>query len=234
MLDKINLSKKNYYGGGSGFNEFEELIDEFKFSELRNIETDKQIKQLGFAIAKYAIINWDNLIITKNPEEIITPEVIWILSPKTAHPKAATLMKEEWWWNSIDDFSPFGNDDGSDAFYIFKDWRVSNLQVDPAIFILELEKRWGMSFSHINKDSEGNLLEIEKANGFYRNVDRAIIGITFGQLVLEGNISPILKELGIKVIKRTRTEFGMKGMPKENKIEYTKRLNKMEDVLNKF
>lgn len=231
MLDKINLSKKNCYGGVSGIDNFEQLVDEFKFFELRNIETEKQIKQMGIPVAKYAIIEWNNLIVTNNPEEIVKPETIWILSPKTANPKASAVMKEEWFWSSFDDLSPFGNDDGADAFHFFRDWRENNPQTEPTVFIMELERSWAMSFSHIKNDKEEDLPSIEKTNWLYRNVDRAVIALAFGQIVLEGKISPKLKELGIKAIERTNTDFTMEGMSEENKAEYKKRLEKMEQIL---
>ncbi len=231
ILDKINLSKKNQSGGGSFIDNFEKLTNEFTKLALQNIETEKQIKQMGMPIAKYAIIEWQYLLVASTPEEMVKPEVIWILSPKTAHPKAAVIMIEKWWWNPADDLSPFGNDDGADAFYIFKDWREGNKNTKSSLFIKYLQKRWGMSFSHIEKDSETDLPEIEKENTFYRNIDRAIIGLAFGQFVLEGTISPELKSLGIKAIKRTKTEFGMNGMTEGNKNEYRTRLDRMERIL---
>jgi uncharacterized protein YfeS len=233
-IGKVNFSNKNSYGSYSGIDDFGKLSGEFIFFEKRNEDTDKQIKETGIPSSKYAVINWEHLIATDNAEEMSKPEVIWVLSAKTAHPKTATLMKEEWWWSQIDDFSPFGNDDGADAFYFFKDWRENNSEAEPSLFLNELEQKWGMSFSHINKDEERDLPSIEKANMFYRNVDRAIIGVAFGQLVLEGKISSELKKLTIKAIKRTKTEFGMNGIIEGNKVEYRSRLNKMGNILNTF
>jgi uncharacterized protein YfeS len=233
-IGRINLSKKNYYGITAPFEQIEDLPRRIRLAELPNPETDKINEMAGIPSPKHAIIEWKDILMTNNPDEMVRPEVVWILSAKTAHPKSAALMKEEWWWSTVDDLSPFGNDDGSDAFYIFKDWRENHQKADPIVFIDVLEKRWEMSFDHLDNDSEKDLPAIEKVNTFYRNMDRAVIGIALGQIVLEGKISPKLKEIGLKAIKRTKTEFGMTGMTQENKTEYIARLDKLAEVLNKF
>jgi uncharacterized protein YfeS len=40
-------------------------------------------------------------------------------SPKTAHPNAQALMKEDFFWSSIDESAPFGSDGGSDAMKVY-------------------------------------------------------------------------------------------------------------------
>lgn len=65
------------------------------------------------------------------------------LSPETAHPKAKELLTEDFYWSSIDEDSPFGNDDGSDAFYGFRHWRNSNKTESPIVFLRELISEWG-------------------------------------------------------------------------------------------
>ena len=192
------------------------------------------MKWQEYTLLSMQSLNGKILVTTNNPDQMVRPEVVWILSGKTAHPKSASLMKEEWWWSPFDDLSPFGNDDGSDAFYLFKDWRENYPNAEPITFIDVLEKRWEMSFDHIDNDSEKDLPAIQKANTFYRAIDRSVIGVALGQIVLEGKISPKLKEIGSKAIKRTKTEFGMTGMTPEDKTEYKIRLDKMAEVLNKF
>jgi uncharacterized protein YfeS len=44
-------------------------------------------------------------------------------SPETAHPKAKALLTKDYYWSAIDESGPFGNDDGADAFYSFREWR---------------------------------------------------------------------------------------------------------------
>ncbi len=65
------------------------------------------------------------------------------LSPETAHPKAKILMTEDFYWSPIEESGPFGNDDGSDAFYGFIQWRQSNKAVSPTVYLKELIEGWG-------------------------------------------------------------------------------------------
>ena len=46
--------------------------------------------------------------------------------PETAHPRARELMTEEFFWDCVDEEAPFGSDEGSDAYYEFRDWRQRN------------------------------------------------------------------------------------------------------------
>lgn len=65
------------------------------------------------------------------------------LSPETAHPKAKELLIEDFYWSSIEESAPFGNDDGSDAFYGFRDWRSKNKNESPIVYLKELINEWG-------------------------------------------------------------------------------------------
>ncbi|MTI19668.1 hypothetical protein E1176_01400, partial [Fulvivirga sp. RKSG066] len=56
--------------------------------------------------------------------------------------QARTLLTQDFYWNPIDDFSPFGNDDGSDAFHYFREWRIKNKSSSPVTFLNQLLKEW--------------------------------------------------------------------------------------------
>ncbi len=64
------------------------------------------------------------------------------LTPESAHPKARKLLTEDFYWSSIDESGPFGNDDGSDAFYEFKQWRAENRNNSLTIFLDQLFSEW--------------------------------------------------------------------------------------------
>ncbi len=66
------------------------------------------------------------------------------LSKETAHPNAKKILAEDFYWSEADEFSPFGNDDGFDAFYGFKEWRKTNLNISPLKYIEQLIQSWGM------------------------------------------------------------------------------------------
>src|SRR5262245_18845110 len=53
---------------------------------------------------------------------IPNPSLQWKLSKKTAHPEAAKLMNEDWFWSETDELAPFGDDDGWNGLLEFKNW----------------------------------------------------------------------------------------------------------------
>ncbi len=65
------------------------------------------------------------------------------LSPETAHPKAKELLTEDFYWSPIEESAPFGSDDGSDAFYGFREWRNINKTESPIEYLKELISEWG-------------------------------------------------------------------------------------------
>jgi len=81
------------------------------------------------------------------------------LSPKNAHPNAKKLLKDKFFWSPNEEFSPFGNDDGHDAFYAFREWRLKYKNEKPARFIEELFINWEYPKFDIYKL---DVVEIEK------------------------------------------------------------------------
>ena len=79
----------------------------------------------------------------KNQPQTIDTMDHYELSPETAHPKAQKLLTEDFYWSPIEETGPFGSDDGSDAFYGFKDWREENKNESPLVYLKELIEGWG-------------------------------------------------------------------------------------------
>lgn len=61
--------------------------------------------------------------------EILPHHENWELCRENAHPNAQKLFSEEWYWDGIDDYAPFGNDTGSDVLYFYSS--EVNLPVQP-------------------------------------------------------------------------------------------------------
>lgn len=72
-------------------------------------------------------------------------------SPKTAHPNANKLMTEDFYWSSIEETGPFGSDDGWDAAYSFREWRISNKTGSPLIFLKQLIAKWDYPYFDWNE-----------------------------------------------------------------------------------
>jgi len=87
-------------------------------------------------------------------------------SYKTAHPKAQALMKDEFYWSPIEESAPFGSDDGSDAAYGFRQWRLLNKASSPVTYLNELIRRWQYPFFDYNEMDTTKIKEyiFSKAN----------------------------------------------------------------------
>jgi uncharacterized protein YfeS len=70
---------------------------------------------------------------------------------KSANPKAQALMTDEFYWSPIEETAPFGSDDGSDAAYGFREWRLSNKTTSPVIYLKDLIARWQYPFFDYNE-----------------------------------------------------------------------------------
>lgn len=131
---------------------------------------------------------------------------VYEITFKTAHPNAQKLMTDEFYWNPIEETSPFGNDDGHDAFYGFKEWRESHKTESPIIYLKELIKRWNYPTFDFYEMNEANLKKYISSNSIgemaLTGQDNAIIAVGFGQFILEGKIDEDLKTLTKTALKR--------------------------------
>lgn len=70
---------------------------------------------------------------------------------KSAHPNAQALMTDEFFFSPIEETAPFGSDDGSDAAYGFREWRLSNKTVSPVTYLKDLIASWQYPFFDYNE-----------------------------------------------------------------------------------
>jgi len=70
---------------------------------------------------------------------------------KSAHPKAQALMTDEFYWSPIEETAPFGSDDGSDAAYGFRQWRLLNKTTSPVTYLTDLIEGWQYPFFDYNE-----------------------------------------------------------------------------------
>jgi uncharacterized protein YfeS len=70
---------------------------------------------------------------------------------KSAHPNAQALMTEAFYFSPIEETGPFGNDDGWDAAYGFREWRLSNKTTSPLIYLRDLIARWQYPYFDYNE-----------------------------------------------------------------------------------
>src|SRR5690554_1100618 len=160
------------------------------------------------------------------------------LTPQTAHPKAKKLLIEEFYWSPIEESGPFGNDDGSDAFYGFREWRQSNTAISPIVYLRELIESWGYSSFDLNELNEENLKKYVSSSPLGAEMltgqDNAIIAVGFGQFVLEGKIDEDIKTLTKTAIKRELFPSIIGMWDEEYKQIRTEQLTKMLASVDKM
>lgn len=153
-----------------------------------------------------------------------------------AHPNAQKLMTDEFLWSPIEESSPFGNDDGSDAIYKFYDWRKSNKTQSPIKFIESLLKEWNYN---IYNYSQIDTIEIQKfidskniGNRLYFGIDDIIIATGFGQFIIEGKIDNDLKALTLTALKRQLLPFSIKFVDLDYRTKRIENIKRMIEIIN--
>jgi uncharacterized protein YfeS len=124
----------------------------------------------------------------------------------SAHPNAQALLKDDFYWNPIEETGPFGNDDGADAFVGLREWRRENKSASPVMYFIDLLSGWGyapfnwgeMDIENIKTYMAANKLGLVMLVGH----DNAIIAIAFGQFALEGKIDEDVRLMAKTAIKR--------------------------------
>jgi uncharacterized protein YfeS len=222
-------TSENRISSNGGFSSVEEIIT-YGTAVYKNKKKEHTILDPP----QPELINYNEMSLSDRPGK--TPEEVWVLSKKSAHPNAKALMLDDWLWDQSDEFTPFGNDAGSDALYLFKEWRSNNRKSEPAAFISVLEKKWGAPFTHqVNETNYNKIKDEAKTNIFYSEIDKALIAIAFAQLVLEGHISKQSAEYAQKAIERQKmlTENNDYQYVLKVKAQRLERLTGMLEIIKK-
>lgn len=104
-------------------------------------------------------------------------------SLKTAHPKAQALMTDSFYWSPIEETGPFGSDDGPDAAYGFRQWRILNKLTSPINYLKQLITGWNYPFFDWNEMDTTKIKEyiVSRADIDEESIERQI------QLLKEAN-----------------------------------------------
>ena len=162
-------------------------------------------------------------------------------SLESAHPKARALMTEDFFWSPTEETGPFGSDDGSDAAYGFRRWRMEKKLNSPVTYLKELMKRWNYPFFDWEELDTSKIKEYLNSDttrkvGMYMYLigqDNAIIGTAFAQFALEGKVDNYLQRLTITAIKRQLLPVVLDNFPDTYATERKQQLSKMLDVITK-
>ena len=210
-----NISyKEDRLGGGGGGNQISDIARSFLFhTSSRNGEFKDDLLS-----GRDTSFSFKVLWLADANEEIKQPQYVWTLTKKEVHANVKKLMPEDWWYSQGDDFSPFGNDDGSDALYGFKEWRDTHIAIEPSLYFTELESDWNISFEQKDWTDYHQIKTAKNSSILYTGVDYRIIAVAFAQFVLEGKISPALIGYAKKAIYRQIL------LTEKDDYDYTKKL----------
>lgn len=131
--------------------------------------------------------------------------------PETAHPRARELMAEPFLWDCLDEESPFGSDEGHEAYYEFRAWRQRHpksklVECFDWILVGELE-----NFSEALCSEEAIARDLRDPDAAFLadhydmfTLDTTIISTALGQLLDEGRIDEDAKPFVRIAIRRQR------------------------------
>jgi len=112
--------------------------------------------------------------------------------PSNRHPRASEQMRDEFFWECVNELAPFGSDEGATAYVDYRGWRVENQDVillDCISWILG-GKNDSYSLSLTDdlaiQNADDSAQDFGYADAF--TLDATIIATVLGQLVDEGRI----------------------------------------------
>jgi uncharacterized protein YfeS len=163
---------------------------------------------------------------------------------ETSHPAFVKILQEDFYYDCMDEFSPFGNDDGADTLFRLQDWyeEHGNLK-DPESFLKEvIEGALGMDTQHLRLTDKDQIIKIHGNEVFlFNTIDNVIIATAFGQYKIEGSLDASLRELAQIALERQKmiTQYQIDndelslemGGVDPMFITYLSRLEKMQEDL---
>ena len=165
------------------------------------------------------------------------------LSPDTSHPRFVAVTEEDFWYDCTDDFSPFGNDAGSDTLSSLEEWLTEHgAEANVADFVREmLSEQWDMDENYltiVNADDIRQLYGSQHQN-FNDSQDQAVIAAALGQFKTAGETGVEIREMAMQAFQRQRIIAEIAGADESNPLrvwvpQYLERLEIMRSVLQKW
>lgn len=131
------------------------------------------------------------------------------LSPQTSHPKFNEIISDYFYFDCMDEFSPFGNDEGAEILYALQDWYKEKKGKGNVLKWL-YNRIDGYGFEY-ESEWASKILDIEELNSILEEdeflllcMDEAIIATAFGQYKIEGKIDKSLKLVALTAMERQK------------------------------
>nr|WP_321227801.1 hypothetical protein [uncultured Psychroserpens sp.] len=157
------------------------------------------------------------------------------LSRETSHPNFIKSMNSDFYYDCMDEFSPFGNDDGADLLYNLEDWYRENKLIRNILkWMFNQIDEMGFEFK---SKSCAQLLDLkvineiqEKDEYLILSMDNSIIATGFGQIKITGKIDTKLKAVTLTALDRQL----LINKDDEDSKDYISRIEKMKTDLSNF
>jgi len=125
---------------------------------------------------------------------------------ETSHPRFRELATEEFYVDCIDDFGPFGSDDGADTLAQLEDWyREGGENEQIQDFLDELLIGWGFNvpaflFRGTPEEREAWLAQEQMHETYLQSECRARVATAVGQLKISGSIHAPVRDEALEAL----------------------------------
>ena len=189
-------------------------------SQTRSAEEWKQIAEAArekWAATQAAKDPWDRL------------EIDW----KKYHPKARDVLDDPFYWSSVDDMAPNGNDTGADLLEDFRRWNKRNPRGAPLKFLDRLMQGWGIKPIDWLATSPAVVRELDKSKPIPLHVcNEVAIGLAFAVIKLRGTCPAALAQYAQAALKRTALLVKDSSLDASIKSQWDTAIARMQEALN--
>ncbi len=126
---------------------------------------------------------------------------------ETSHPKYNAIIHDQFYFDCLDEFSPFGNDEGAETLMALNEWFNEKSEDEDVVdWMLDRIDGYGFPFqadiASMLQDSRTINEVHEEDDNFFLCMDETIIATAFGQYKISGLIDEELKKVGLIAIDR--------------------------------
>ena len=156
--------------------------------------------------------------------------------PSHRHPRANELMRDDFFWDCVNELAPFGSDEGADAYVEYRRWRAENPDANLAACISWILGGNRDSYNFSLTDDPAIQLGDDSAHDFgYADaftLDATIIATVLGQLVDEGRVDVEAKPFAAIAIRRQRHPFNLARFRESAVAERSAILKSVQEVID--
>jgi uncharacterized protein YfeS len=162
----------------------------------------------------------------------VADEGEWELTPESVHPAARALLADAFFWDCVDENSPFGNDTGADVLALFHGWRAEHQDASALAFLSGLLEGWEVTDAHWDVQDEGEVAHLLKEDAFsFTHRDDSIVALAFAQLALDGRVEAEVRERALAALHRQSLGPALDQWSREHRQERLLRLASMQRAL---